>query len=79
MIEISKDFQINFPNSNSNRCITILAKHLRDLLAEKVSIENVLRIRTREILLRMFSEKVQELYAGIYSKELKILPTTSEN
>ena len=35
MIEISKDFQINFPNSNSNRCITILAKTLRDCLAEE--------------------------------------------
>lgn len=35
MIEISKDFQINFSKSISNRCITILAKHLRDLLAEE--------------------------------------------
>lgn len=35
MIEISKDFQIDFSNSNSNRCITILATYLRDLLAEE--------------------------------------------
>jgi len=35
MIEISKDFQINFSNSNSNRFFTKTAKHLRDLLAEE--------------------------------------------
>jgi hypothetical protein len=62
-----------------NRCITILAKHLRDLLAEKVLIVLVMANHTREILSSKFSEKVQELYAGIYSKELKILPTNSEN
>jgi hypothetical protein len=42
MIEISKDFQIDFSNSNSNRCITILAKHLRDLLAEERNVGNVI-------------------------------------
>ena len=42
MIEISKDFQIDFPNSNSNRCITILAKHLRDLLAEERNVGNLI-------------------------------------
>lgn len=42
MIEISKDFQIDFPNSISNRCITILAKHLRDLLAEERNAGNLI-------------------------------------
>ncbi len=42
MIEISKDFQIDFSNSNSNRCITILAKHLRDLLAEERNVGNLI-------------------------------------
>jgi len=42
MIEISKDFQIDFSNSNSNRCITILAKHLRDLLAEERNAGNLI-------------------------------------
>jgi hypothetical protein len=55
------------------------AKHLRDLLAENVSIVKVCKNHTREIFERMFSEKVQELYAGIFPKGIKILPTTSEN
>lgn len=62
-----------------NRFFTKTAKYLRELLAENVSIVKVSKNHTREILSNMFSEKVQELYAGIYSKELKILPTTSEN
>lgn len=62
-----------------NRSFTKAAKHLRELLAEKVSIEKVLNICAREILSNKFSENVQELYAGIYSKELKILPTNSGN
>jgi len=62
-----------------NRSFTKAAKHLRELLAEKVLIVIVMVNHTREILSSKFSEKVQELYAGIYSKELKILPTNSEN
>lgn len=42
MIEISKDFQIDFPNSISNRCITILAKTLRDCLAEERNAGNLI-------------------------------------
>lgn len=42
MIEISKDFQINFSKSNSNRCITILAKYLRDLLAAERNSGNLI-------------------------------------
>lgn len=62
-----------------NRSFTKAAKHLRELLAEKVLIVLVMVNHAREILLGKFSENVQELYAGIYSKELKILPTNSGN
>ena len=62
-----------------NRSFTKAAKHLRELLAEKVLIVLVMANHAREILSSKFSEKVQELYAGIYSKELKILPTNSGN
>ena len=70
---------IEFVHITFNRCITKTAKHLRDLLAEKVLIEFVQGNHTREILLRMFSDNVQELYAGIFPKGIKILPTNSEN
>lgn len=73
------DIQEKYNLITFNRFFTKTAKHLRDLLAENVSIVKVLIICAREIFENMFSEKVQGLYAGIYSKELKILPTTSEN
>lgn len=73
------DIQEKYNHITFNRSFTKAAKHLRELLAENVSIVKVLNICTREILSNMLAEKVQELHAGIYSKELKILPTTSEN
>lgn len=42
MIEISKDFQINFSKSISNKFFTKTAKHLRDLLAEERNQENLI-------------------------------------
>lgn len=42
MIEISKDFQINFSYSISNRFFTKTAKHLRDLLAEERNVGNLI-------------------------------------
>lgn len=42
MIEISKDFQIDFSKSNSNKFFTKTAKHLRDLLAEERNEGNVI-------------------------------------
>ena len=74
MVTQNKHNHISF-----NRSFTKAAKHLRELLAEKVLIVLVMVNHAREILLSKFSEKVQELYAGIYSKELKILPTNSGN
>lgn len=72
------DTQEKYNHITFNRFFTKTAKCLRDSLAEKVSIEKFLNICTREILLDMFSDNAQELYAGIYSKELKILPANSE-
>ena len=74
MVNQNKNNHISF-----NRSFTKAAKHLRELLAEKVLIVLVMANHAREILSSKFSEKVQELYAGIYSKELKILPTNSGN
>ena len=74
MVNQNKHNHISF-----NRSFTKAAKHLRELLAEKVLIVLVMANHAREILSSKFSEKVQELYAGIYSKELKILPTNSGN
>lgn len=42
MIEISKDFQIDFSNSISNKFFTKTAKHLRDLLAEERNAGNLI-------------------------------------
>ena len=52
---------IEFVHITFNRCITILAKHLRELLAEKVLIEFVQGNHTsviRENILERFSETV---------------------
>lgn len=61
-----------------NRSFTKAAKHLRELLAEKVSIVFVVVNHTREILLNWFSDNAQELYAGLHSTELSNLPANSE-
>ena len=79
MINSYMDTQEKYNLITFNRFFTKTAKCLRDSLAAKVLIELFLNICTREIFELVFSDNVQGLYAGIYSKELKILPTNSED
>lgn len=72
------DTQEKYNHITFNRFFTKTAKCLRDSLAEKVLIEKFLNICTREILLNLFSDNAQELYAGLHSTELSNLPANSD-